>query len=168
MKRAFFALVLALPHLAAATPHQAHLHYMVGVRAYAGTRHAAMLHHEAASDGLDAALARDNAASMLELASEIGVWLDRIDAAQPAAEKVRIAAEMAAMRQSTRSARKLALDLREILEPVSGEPAPAVRHSVTAHCRSLFTLFKAILDQHKRAEAELGIPVPPDPPPPQR
>ena len=47
-----------------ASPNHAHHHYHMGVRAYAGTRHAPMLYQEAGSESCDPIPARENAAGM--------------------------------------------------------------------------------------------------------
>lgn len=161
--------------IAIATPHSAHLHYMVGVRAQAATRHAAMLHQEAADPALDLTLARENAIEMSRLAGEIGDWLIRIAAAQIPEELAQIKAEIAAMDESARAARvlsdQLLSKLDETLEANSATtPAAApelFRHQIGSASRQLFARFQATLKAHKEAEQKLGIPVPPDPPAPE-
>lgn len=164
------ALFLSIPSLAAGTPHKAHLHYMVGVRAYAGTRHAAVLHHEASAEGLDLALARENAVDMEELAMEIGSWLERIEKEQPPAERDRIATQLATMKEKAASVRAQGGSLAELFDAAmtnwKGPATPAVREDTVERSRQLFADFQSILAAHKEAEKILGIPVPADPPPP--
>lgn len=165
------AFLAAFPSLVAGTPHAAHLHYMVGVRAYAGTRHAAMLHHEAATEGLDLGLARENAVDMEELATEIGSWLDRIEKQQPPAERVKIAAQLATMKEKAASLRAQVASLAEMFDAAmatwKGPATAAVREDTAERCRQYFADFQSILAAHKEAEKILGIPVPADPPPPE-
>lgn len=150
-----------------ATPHDAHLHYEIGVRANAGARHAAIVHLEAGATGFDVALARDDARQMETLALEIESRVARIERGLRA-DVDTIAPELRSMSENARTAARLAVSLGASLDSsLAGsaarrEPAPLV----VTRARELFAAFNRILAGHKRAEQKLGIPVPPDPPPP--
>lgn len=151
-----------------ATPHDAHLHYQIGVRANAGARHAAIVHLEAGAAGFDVALARDDARQMETLALEIQSRVARIERGASRADADTIAPELRSMSENAKTAARLAtalgasLDSSLAVSSARGETAPLV----AARARELFAAFNRILAGHKRAENKLGIPMPPDPPPP--
>lgn len=157
----------------------------MGVRAYAGTRHAAMLYHEARSESCDPMLARENAADMERLADEILARGRRLEAVLSEDEARVIGADLTRMQVLALRARRLAAELGVWIDEAmqsdaeSGNAAatPAAAASATAaglapelaarvadRSRELFGCFKQILLTHKSAERQLGIPVPADPP----
>jgi len=169
------ALVVSLPRMAHATPNHAHLHYHIGVRAYAGARHAAVLYQEASGEGLDSALALEDGRDMERLATEILDYVDRLEKVMSPREKETIAGEVAAMKEHGLAARQLSAELAGWIESASaapGEgvgPAPLPRElceRMAGRARVLFAEFSFILARHKQAERKLSIPVPPDPPAP--
>ena len=152
-----------------ATPHDAHLHYQIGVRANAGGRHAAIVHLEAGASAFDAALARDDTRQMRTLALEIESRVARIERNPTRADADSIAPELRSMAENARAAARLATALEASLDSLAGKTG--VRREtalplVAARARELFATFKCILAAHKRAETKLGIPMPPDPPAP--
>jgi hypothetical protein len=98
---------------------------------------------------------------MEKLATEIEVWLGRIEKEQPETEKTVIRDEIAAMESAAATAREQATALAKSLAGTPADTVPAV----APRARRLFAAFQSLLKQHKQAEAKLGIPVPPDPPP---
>lgn len=158
-----------------ATPNHAHLHYQMGVRAYAGTRHAAALHLEVSDPGCELTLAREDAVDMERLADELHARAVRLDGVLSEQEAAAIAGDVATMTALALEARRLSAELGvridETLEmQASSVEAPAgsreeLRRWLAMRCRELFAAFGEILKVHKRAERRLGIPVPPDPPP---
>ncbi|MBK8229743.1 MAG: hypothetical protein IT349_19690 [Candidatus Eisenbacteria bacterium] len=166
---ALLALVTG-PTPSAATPHQAHLHYMIGVRAYAGSKNAAMLHHEAIAPGLDLSLSLVNAREMGRLAAEIAPWVERI-AKESGDEATLIADELSIMRTRAASAKARSEELESWIAPLVGQAATPLlaaddelQRRVVSRAGELFYDFTMILRQHKSAETRLGIPIPPDPP----
>lgn len=172
---ASLAITALVPAVAAATPHHAHFHYMIGIRAYAGSKNAAMLYQEATAGDLDLRLALINATEMERLANEIAPWVDRV-AATPADEAALIADEIVAFRERDTSALKRATELRSWIEPTvakaGGESTEAVPCSaelstkIAQRAQEIFYDFAMILRSHKSAETKLEIPIPPDPPVP--
>ena len=169
------ALVTCLPQVALGTPNHAHLHYHIGVRAYAGTRHAAMLHLEASSEGLDPVLARENARDMERLATEILEQVNRLEEVMSPREREAIASEVAGMKEHGAAARRLSAELAGWIEEAGiipekgGAPRPvppALRERIAGRARVLFAEFSLVLARHKEAEKKLSIPAPPDPPAP--
>lgn len=161
---------LAVPTPSVATPHQAHLHYMIGVRAYAGSKNAAMLYHEAIAPGLDLSLSLINAREMGRLAAEITPWVERI-ATESGEDATLIADELSIMRTRAASAQVRSAELEQWIAPLVGTsttPVPttddALQRKVVARAGEIFYDFTMILRQHKSAETRLGIPIPPDPP----
>lgn len=163
-----FSLMLAAP--AAATPHHAHYHYMVGARANAGMNFAKQLYHEATQPGdLHLDLARQNAADLQRLAQEIQVWVAATEKVNPPEDAALIQSHLERMRDE---ARKLETDSRELGEWIdvataAGPQSSAdetLRARIATRARDLFQGFRRILAAHKEAEEALGIPTPADPP----
>lgn len=138
-----------------------HTHYHMGVRAYAGTRHAAMLHHVASLGGVERDLALGNAKEMQRLAAELHTFLARLR--KNAAEAPQIAAELDTMSKAIDEAAAQAKKLqRNIAEAKGRFELPGARSWMQQEARKLFASFQAILAAHKAAEAKLGIQPAPD------
>jgi hypothetical protein len=163
-----FSLMLAAP--AAATPHHAHYHYMVGARANAGMSFSKQLHYEATQPGdfhLD--LARTNAADLQRLAQEIQVWVGATEKVNSPEDAAIIQSHLERMRDE---ARKLEADSRELGEWIDAALAAGPQSSVDQTLRAriatragdVFHGFRRIMAAHKEAEKALGIPTPADPP----
>jgi hypothetical protein len=159
---------------ALATPNHAHHHYHMGIRAYAGSKHAAMLHHEAAAPGCDLVLARDNALAMEALAHELVDRAERLVEVMSDEENAAIGGEVALMRFTALELRAGSAELGQwldqaLLAAADGTLDEAARSALQARIvdrtRVLHTGFKRVLGAHKTAEAALGIPVPPEPEP---
>ncbi|MAF26817.1 MAG: hypothetical protein QF819_06800 [Gemmatimonadota bacterium] len=160
------ALLAAAP--AFATANHAHHHYHMGVRAFAGTRHAATLHYESWGGGMDLALARDDAADMERLAGEILERLERLEAVWTPQEARRINRDVASMKSMCARAAALSRSVVGFIDEATVDGDLVADETLSMRCagkaRELWDLFSGILAAHKRAERVLGIPVPPDPP----
>ncbi len=155
-----------------ATANHAHHHYHMGIRAYAGSKHATMLHHELSEPGWNLVLARDNALEMETLAHEIERRADELTHVISDEEAVLISVDVARMSLTARQARRDAAELGVWLDDAIAEDERSADEQaeldtrVRERTRVLFAAFKTILKAHKTAETKLGIPVPADPPEP--
>lgn len=167
------ALVAISPTDLRATEHHAHHHYHMGVRAYAGSRHATMLHHEASAPGLDLVLARDNAIAMETLAHELLGRASGLEEVMTDEEAALIGELVGSMRRTALELRGQSAELGRWLDdallasedrPLDDDARGAIRERVVTRTRVLYGGFMRVLRAHKEAERALGIPVPDDPP----
>lgn len=126
-------LLPAVPNRARAGTHHAHHHYLVGVRAFAATRHAAMLYQEAQNPPCDLRLARENALEMEQLANGIEAHLESLVEVMSGEERAAIATHLRRMQSLSRTARRRAAELGIWLDSAlhsalgSGPAWPATR-----------------------------------------
>ena len=164
---ALLAGVLFASPTASASRHHAHHHYDIGIRAYVGTRLAATLYQEAADETLDLTLAREDAATMAEMASQVSDRVKRLTGVFQVYERELLGEAMETMAASAGEARDLAKELEASIAAEGDGPASSeLRDFVRDRSRLLYWKFDAILTLHKKAEKALGITVPPAPPAP--
>jgi hypothetical protein len=168
MKRFIISLSLMLAAQAAATPQNAHYHYMVGARANAAMNFAKQLHYEAVQPGdFHLQLARTNAADLERLAREIQEWVSATEKANSPEQNAKIESQLKRIREEAQRLEKGSTELGTWIDQAvaAGSKADeALRAKIGGRARDLFQGFRRIMAAHKEAEEILGIPTPEDPP----
>ena len=158
------AVWLGCPVMASAQTTHAHHHYQMGIRAYAGSRHAAILHHQAAQNKLLRSLALDNVSEMKTLAEKLVFYAKLISQIQSKAEQKAIGKELSDMRALGKDALQRSEVLWKLLHGATAEFAsPTDCRKIQEKAATVFARFQELLLIHKRAEGTLGIVAAPEP-----